>query len=358
MVIGLAQEAMPKISPSDKHAHCKSKRRQEACRSSPGTLSMSLNPFVSDPAARARYEQLSAVLGPALQAEIDRLVAGHRQPEDNLGHVLLASEVAHLVEVFGLHGPRDVMVLGLKAAEKLANPPISNFHVGSIGLEAETGNLILGGNVEFPRSHLGFTLHGEGFVFTRAFSRGTTISAIAIGEAHPCAHCRQYLSEFAATKDLELIDPLGHVLTMAQLYPWPFDPDYLGQPGVVPGAVPFPDLSLPAADLPAEIAAGLVAAGRRAHSPYSQSPGAVVLGLRDGSLVAGSSIENVAFNPTVGPLQAAFVDLLAHGYRYDDITAAYLGTKVGGSVDYTLSVTELLGKIAPQAPLIVTAWAS
>ena len=28
-----------------------------------------------------------------------------------------------------------------------------------------------------------------------------------------------------------LIDPLGHRLTMAELYPWPFDPGYLGEPG-------------------------------------------------------------------------------------------------------------------------------
>ena len=207
------------------------------------------------------------------------------------------------------------MLLALDAAKAIARPPISGFFVGAVGLEAETGDLILGGNVEFPGTHLGFTIHGEGFVFTRAFSRGTTIRTIAIGEAHPCAHCRQYISEFAASRELTLIDPLGHRLTMAELYPWPFDPDYLGERGAVAGALDA-SLDLAANDWPRPVADRLLDAGRRAHAPYSKCPGAVVLALSDGRMVAGSSVESVAFDPTMGPLQAAMINLIAHGYGY------------------------------------------
>lgn len=318
---------------------------------------MSLNPFRADPEIADRFTRQNAEIGDRLGAEITQLVAAkaHR-PEDNLGGILLAAEVTILRQSFGLASVEELMLLALAPARGIARPPISNFFVGAVGLERETGNLILGGNVEFPGTHLGFTIHGEGFVFTRAAARGTTIETIAIGEAHPCAHCRQYISEFAGSRELTLIDPLGHRLSMAQLYPWPFDPDYLGERGAIAGAYDA-TLDLAANDWPATIADRLLDAGRRAHAPYSKCPGAVVLALSDGQLVSGFSVESVAFNPTMGPLQAAMINLIAHGYETSDIAEAALGTRLGGNVDYALSVTELFGKLAPGAPLSIVGWA-
>lgn len=319
---------------------------------------MSLNPFAADLEKRERYAALSKRVGTPVSDEIVRLAAARNaDPTANLGSVLLAAEAATIIAKFGLNDVRELMVLGLEAARRIARPTISDFHVGSIGLETETGNLVLGGNVEFEGTSLGLTLHGEGFVFTRAFSRGTSISVLAIGEAHPCAHCRQYLSEFAATSALELIDPLGHTLKMAELYPWPFDPDYLGQPGIVTGAVPFPHLQFTSAK-PASptMAAALLAAGRRAHTPYSKCPVAVVLRLEDGSLVAGSAIESVAFNPSIEAVQAAIVDLLAHGRGYDEIVEVALGSVEDGQVRPRHRAAELLGRIAPRATLNIYGW--
>ncbi len=318
---------------------------------------MSSNPFGADLAVKNRIEALEASVGTSVRTEIasaasrapDRLVA-------NQGGVVLADEVARIVACFGLSGVDDVMLLGLGVAQAIARPPISGFHVGAIGLEAETGNLVLGGNVEFPGSHLGSTVHGEGCVFTRAFSRGTSIRRIAVGEAHPCGHCRQYLSEFALGPDLELIDPLGHRLTLDALYPWPFDSRYLGQPGARPGTIHFPHLTPTTAVAPSATADALLAAGRRAHAPYSGCPGAVALLMIDGRRITGTSIESVAFNPTVGPLPAALVDLIAHGYGYGDIARTTLGTMVGGRVDYSASTRELLGAIAPGIALDIIDW--
>jgi len=318
---------------------------------------VSLNPFQANSDIAARFERQSAEIGDRLGAEITRLVAAKaHQPEDNLGSILTATEVAILRQSFGLGSVEELMLLALAPARGIARPPISNFFVGAVGLERETGNLILGGNVEFPGAHLGFTIHGEGFVFTRAASRGTSVESIAISEAHPCAHCRQYISEFATSRELTLIDPLGHRLTMAELYPWPFDPDYLGESGAVAGAYDA-TLGLADNDWPATIADRLLDAGRRAHAPYSKCPGALVLALGDGQLVSGFSIESVAFNPTMGPLQAAMINLIAHGYETADIAEAALGTRLGGNVDYSLSVTELLGRLAPRAPLNIVGWA-
>jgi cytidine deaminase len=152
-----------------------------------------------------------------------------------------------------------------------------------------------------------------------------------------------------------LIDPLGHRLTMAQLYPWPFDPDYLGEAGYVSGTK-FPR-NLVASDLPAATASALLDAAGRAHAPYSKCPGAVVLTLADGTLISGFAIESVAFNPTMGPLQPALINLAANGYRPADITSAALATPLGGSVDYRASTAELLGKVAPRAALTIVGFA-
>jgi cytidine deaminase len=318
---------------------------------------VSQNPFRADPEIRSRQERLAASVGTQITDEITRLISGRAgQLECNDGSVLLKQQADGLIAHYELADVEELMLLALGPARTIARPPISGFYVGAVGLERETGNLILGGNVEFPGTHLGFTIHGEGFVFTRAASRGTTIESIAIGEAHPCAHCRQYISEFAASGELTLIDPLGHRLTMEQLYPWPFDPDYLGEKGAVARAFDG-TLDLAANDWPATIADRLLDAGRRAHAPYSKCPGAVVLALSDGQMVSGFSIESVAFNPTMGPLQAAMINLIAHGYEAADIAEAALGTRLGGNVDYSLSVTELLGKLAPHAPLNILGWA-
>ncbi len=46
-------------------------------------------------------------------------------------------------------------MLALSAAREIAHPPISDFHVGAVGLETETGNLVLGGNVRVSRHSSG-----------------------------------------------------------------------------------------------------------------------------------------------------------------------------------------------------------
>lgn len=316
---------------------------------------MSINPFAADSAVPARMAAIAPEARTAIAARVKAAISTqNRLPANNDGSVLAASIAAELVSEFRLHSIRDLMCLLLDAAKDIASPSISDFHVGAVGLETETGNLILGGNVEFPGTHLGFTLHGEGFVFTRAMSRGTNVSVVAIGEAHPCAHCRQCLAEYAQSDTLELIDPLGHTLTLAQLYPWPFDPDYLGESGAVPGRELWPALKFDEDVLPMTDA--LLAIGRRSHSPYSKCPGAVLLHLKDGNTVSGLAIESVAFNPTIHPIQAAMVDLIAHGYTYADIKAATLGTVLDGDVDYSASTRELLARVAPEAPLQILGW--
>ncbi len=318
---------------------------------------MSVNPFGADGAIRERIAWLENERGDAIRGEV-REALGHSSsdPVDNMGGVLPRAEVDRICAGNGI-SVEELMLLSLAAAAGYAQPPISKFTVGAIGLETETGHLVFGGNLEFPGASIANTVHGEGFVFARGFSRGTSIQTIAIGEAHPCAFCRQFLSEFAATASLTLIDPLGHRLSMAQLYPWPFDPAYLGQSGIVAGAVHQPGLELADAGPGSAAHRQLVSAGRRSYVPYGKRPAAIVLTLRNGAVVAGAAIESVSFNPTMHPLPAAMIDLFAHGYEAGDIVSATLATEPGTPVDYLGSTRTLLEALAPSVPLKVVAWA-
>lgn len=268
-----------------------------------------------------------------------------------------ARDVADIVATFGLDSADPVLCAAVPLAASLADPPISAYRVGAVGREVPSGDLLLGGNLEFPGSELSRTLHAEGVVAIRAFLRGSSLDTLAIHSARPCAFCRQTLIEYAWAPDLRLIDPDGHRRSLAELYPWPFVPADLGELGVVPGATPWPGLAV-AGDpaVPADVAALLGSSGSRAHAPYSSCPAAVVLRLRDGRLIAGATIESVAFDPTVGPLGVAIVGLRTGGDGYADVEAAWLATPAGGIVDDVGPTRAFLAAIAPGVPLVATTW--
>jgi len=80
------------------------------------------------------------------------------------------------------------------------------------------------------------------------------------------------------------------------------------------------------------------------------------LALNDGTVIGGSAIESVSFNPTMSPLQAAMIDLFAHGYGASDIVDATMVT-YPGPLDYVRHARDLLGVVAPGVMLREVAWA-
>lgn len=151
------------------------------------------------------------------------------------GSVITPDDVAALVARFGLDDAEELLLHLLPLATTIAQPPISDFHVGATGL-ASNGAIVLGGNLEWPDAHLGMTLHGEGFVAIRAFQLGLSLTHVAVSQARPCGHCRQCLAEFATASDLLVIDPLGHRLKLSDLFPWAFTPQDLEMTGADPAA--------------------------------------------------------------------------------------------------------------------------
>ena len=318
----------------------------------------SFDRFEPDAAIGLRCEDLLRRVEPGLAADVAGLLAARRTPRDGL--VVPAAAAAELVERHGLADIRELMLLLVPYARTIARPPISNFFIGAVALERETGDLVIGGNVEFPGANLGEAIHGEQFLSARVFSRGTSIATIALEAAPPCGHCRQFLAEFQNGLDLDIITLRGHRIVLRDLLPWAFSPADLGEAGVtplVPGSI-RQELAVVAWDTGVShaIQDALVAAGRRAYVPYSRAPSAVVLASADGSLVTGAALENAAFNPSLGPLQVALVNWIAAGRAYDEIELAVLGGVETGAVDYARDLPNLLATVAPKARYQQVAW--
>lgn len=137
---------------------------------------------------------------------MDTLLAAAIGPRPGQDHVLPAAAIPALLAATGLAAVEDLMRALLPAAQGLARPPISGFRVGAVGRAVETGDLILGANVEFPGGTSADTIHAEQFLFTRAHSLGVTIGLMAVS-ARPCGHCRQFMNEFAGSNALTILDP-------------------------------------------------------------------------------------------------------------------------------------------------------
>lgn len=313
--------------------------------------------FPADASLAARWGELRGSKGPAFA---EALAARRSAGVVDIVHpaaVIPRTVAAELVTEVGLEGVEDVMILALDAAVAIARAPISLYRVGVVGLGSRSGDLLLGGNLEFPGASITHTVHAEGFAQLLARARGETLAALASVQARPCAHCRQLLAESAGSAALRLIDPLGHDLLLSDLFPWPFTPGDLGEPGDRPGAVSWPDLQPEDAAVPRDVAAALAAAGQLAHAPYSRNPAAAALRLTDDRILGGSVFESVAFNPTVGPLADALVGVVAAGAAYEDIVEAWLAVPSDAAVNHEAPARDLLAAVAPGVSLHVTYWA-
>ena len=273
------------------------------------------------------------------------------------GSLVTASDASHLIERHGLASVEELALLALPVAQAMARAPISGFEVPAVGIEAGSGDLVLGANLEFPGTELGTTIHAEGFVALRARRRGRSLATLVVREARPCAHCRQTLSESAAAGDLLLVDAQGNRRSLDDIYPWPFRPDALGVPGDEPATVRWPSLAIAAEAAPPDVANVLLEGGGRAHVPYSEAPSAVALRLGDGRVVAAGAVESVAFNPSISAAQAALVELAALRVDAAEVRGAWLARTGGAAMDPEAGFRALLHAVAPNAGLRVLDWA-
>ncbi|KAF1002190.1 hypothetical protein AG4045_013098 [Apium graveolens] len=116
-----------------------------------------------------------------------------------------------MAKLSGLSVPQLLPTL-VKSAQKLARPPISNYHVAAVGLSSD-GRIFIGVNLEFPGVPLHHSVHAEQFLVTNhAFHNSPRLVYIAVSSAPrdgkfsaPCGHCRQFLQELRQAGDIQIL---------------------------------------------------------------------------------------------------------------------------------------------------------
>jgi len=242
----------------------------------------------------------------------------------------------------------QLMVDMIPLARSYSHAPISNFFVGSV-VRGASGCLYTGANIEIPGQCLGFAVHAEQSAVSNAYMHGEkAVSALAVGGA-PCGHCRQFINEASPDGEIMILTPGKPPIKLSAILPSAFGPAALGRKQ---GAFPIQEtkLTLPSPTTNPVIAAALEAA-RRAYAPYSASPSGVAIRSNKGRIYQGSYIENVAFNPSLSPLQIALAQMFAAGEPYSAIAAVVLVEVEGAKISQKAVTETVLGAIAPTVKL-------
>ena len=90
-------------------------------------------------------------------------------------------------------------------------------------------------------------------------------------------------------------------------------------------------------------------AANKSHAPYSGCPSGVALIDSEGRVYRGSYMESAAYNPSLGPVQAALVAYIAGGGDgYEEIVGAVLVEKEEAQVKQEQTARLLLNLISPK----------
>jgi len=243
-----------------------------------------------------------------------------------------------------------LMVELLPLARTYSRPPISNYLVGAVA-RGISGNLYLGANIEIPGHSLGFSVHGEQFALSNAYMHSEQgVSAIAVTAA-PCGHCRQFINEMWPSGDIQVLIADNPAVKLAALLPMAFGPKDLG---FKDGALPVKEVNLARPKGQSDdLTLAALDAARKSYAPYTKAHSGIAIGTQSGRIHKGAYIENVAFNPSLSPLQTALAALIVAGETYSVISRVAL-VELEGAVISQKSVTEAaLSAIAPDARLQV-----
>lgn len=264
----------------------------------------------------------------------------------------LAKEDAARLEKAEGKSPGEIMLALLPAAQLFSLPPVSHYRVGVV-VRGASGSLYLGANLEPAGQPLGAAVHAEQSACSGAYAQGeAAIVSIAVTAA-PCGHCRQFLEELSPSGSLEVLVKGKEPVALATLLPAAFSPYHLDvhTPALppVPLRIQLRDAGAGAAS-DAALAKALEAASR-SWAPYSKAPSGVALTMADGTVLAGSYIENVAFNPSLPPLQAALVAMVKARQSYAQIAAVTLVELEDAVISHKAATEAVLSGIAPAARL-------
>jgi cytidine deaminase len=249
-----------------------------------------------------------------------------------------------------------LMVGLLPLARTFSHPPISNYRVGIVARGASNA-LYLGFNIEIPGQALGFAVHGEQTALSSAYMHGEPgVSAVALTAA-PCGHCRQFMTELSPDVDIDILVDGAAPMKLSALLPMSFGPKDLGRKE---GALPVRETKLRSASANSDpaVQAAIEAAGK-SYAPYSRSPSGVAILSKSGRVYPGSYIENVAFNPSLSPLQTALVQMILAGEQYAAIARVVLTEQSGAKISQRLATEAVASAVAPGVQVeVVSVWAA
>jgi len=262
---------------------------------------------------------------------------------------IAGTDVASLVRNEGATVEKLMLDL-LPLAQSYSRAPISNFHVGVV-VRGASGSLYTGANIEIPGQCLGFAVHAEQSALSNAYMHEErAVTALAVGGA-PCGHCRQFINEMSPAGEILILTPNNPPRKLTEILPEAFGPAALGmKDGALPVRESELKLDQPSSD--ASILAALDAA-RKSYAPYSKSQSGVAIRSNSGRIYLGSYIENVAFNPSLSPLQTALAAMIAGGEPYAAISSVSLVELQAANISQRPVTETVLGAIAPKAKLEV-----
>jgi cytidine deaminase len=245
----------------------------------------------------------------------------------------------------------QIMLALLPVAQLYSLPPISNYRVGVVARGA-SGSLYLGANLELAGQPLGSAVHGEQAACSIAYMYGEAgLDAIAVTAA-PCGHCRQFLEELSPSGDLPVLIRGKEPIALKSLLPSAFSPRDLG---VTTGALPPSRVAIVlngshAAEDDTSLKKALEAACH-SYAPYSKARSGVAVMTADGNVYSGSYIENVAFNPSLPPLQVALISMLRARKSFAEIREVTLVELDNAVISHKAVIEATLSSIAPNARL-------
>ena len=242
----------------------------------------------------------------------------------------------------------QLMIKLIPLTRSYSHAPISNFFVGSL-VRGASGSLYTGANIEIPGQCLGLAVHAEQAAVSNAYMHDEkAVTQLTVGGA-PCGHCRQFINEASPDGEIEILIPNKPPIKLSAILPSAFGPAALGMNH---GAFPVNETNLrlisSASDL--LIVAALEAA-RKAYAPYSTSPSGVAIRSTNNRIYRGSYIENVAFNPSLSPLQIALAQMIAAGQPYSAVAEVALVEMQGAKISQKAVTETVLGAIAPRVKL-------
>jgi cytidine deaminase len=243
----------------------------------------------------------------------------------------------------------ELMLSLLLFAQTYARAPISNFFVGVVARGA-SGSFYLGANIEIPGQCLGFAVHAEQSALSNAYMNSEhSVTSLAVVGGAPCGHCRQFMEEISPGGEMLILIPNRPPAKLASILPAAFGPAALG---ATQGALPIRRAKLAVTGGASDtLTAAALDAACRSYAPYSKSPSGVAIRTTGERIFQGCYIENVAFNPSLSPLQTALVQLIVAGQDYSQISAVTLVEVQGAKISQRAVTETVLAAIAPQRKL-------